>query len=106
MKKKERRFYNYNKAKYIVFFGREPKWISDSEGNVVGRIVEQEINLYKVIIYNEVFLLNVFFRKGYCFIYKLLDSDIGLLEPDVYKLPEAPSLEYYKFWEELEDSID
>ncbi len=102
-KPSEKKLYSEDKNFYLLIIGGSVSALFDSEDNAVGRVVERSLDLYKLVVGERTYIVRYLKRNGRCLMYKLLDGDIVLSDPDIYSIPTSSAFNYVDLWEGLDN---
>ena len=82
----EKRFYNKDDSMYLVMIGNTITGLFDSENNQVALVTNRFLDMGKININNEIYVVRSFKRKGMCLLFKISSNDINLDDSCVFAL--------------------
>ena len=102
MKKVQKKFYDKDMGSYFLVIGGSLIGLFDSEGNVIGRVAESSLDMYKLTTNEGICVVRHLKRKGLCLMYQISDNDIVLSNPTIYSALVLNRYEYANLWEGID----
>lgn len=102
MKKAQKKFYDKDTSSYFLAIGGSLIGLFDSEGNVIGKVAESGLDMYKLTTNEGVCVVRYLKRKGLCLMYQISGNDIVLSNPTIYSALVLSHFEYANLWEGID----
>ena len=97
----EKRYYNKEDTMYLSMSGNNFLGLFDLEGNCISLVTDKFLDMGKLVLNNETYVVRAFRRKGICLLFKLKENDIKLNDSIVFAL-HGTKINYVNLWEGLD----
>ena len=97
----EKRYYNKEDTMYISMLGKDFLGVFDKEENHISFITNKFLDMGKLVLNNETYVVRAFRRKGFCLLFRLKENNIELNDSIIFAL-HGEKINYVNLWEGLD----
>ena len=103
MKRIEHKYFNKEKTFYLLMNSTSFSGCFDKDNNRIDEYLGQKIDMYKVRINKNIYLIRILNRKGIGLVFEISNSDIDLSNPKVFMCISEKGKPYLDHWKEIDD---